>query len=106
MLLTVKVKLCRGNVPVVVRLSRRKGHQRFLGGEGISKLKVKRKAGSSLQNVEMRVEGSKLVIEIDLTKEFGTTKSGKSVTIAGTNGAISVPDREEVKLNLNVYKPK
>jgi hypothetical protein len=54
----------------------------------------------------MRVEGSKLVIEIDLTKEFGTTKSGKSVTIAGTNGAISVPDREEVKLNLNVYKPK
>ena len=62
-----------------------------------------------MQNVEMRLEGekkNKLIIEVDLDQEFGPSSSGKSITIAGTGGAQSVPGRENVKINLNVYKPR
>ena len=59
----------------------------------------------NLKNVLVRVEGDKLVIEVDLTKTFGLSSSGKSLTVASTNGNISVPGHEEIKLGLNVYKP-
>lgn len=62
-----------------------------------------------LKNVVMRLEGerkTKLVIEVDLAEEYGLSSSGKSITIAGTEGAVSVPDHEEMKINLNVYKPR
>jgi hypothetical protein len=54
----------------------------------------------------MTVEGNKLVITVDLNQEFGLSSSGKSITIASTEGNISVPGREDVKVGLNVYKPK
>ena len=53
----------------------------------------------------MNVSGNKLVIEIDLSQSFGLSKSGKSETIASTDGNVSVPGREEVKIGLNIYKP-
>jgi hypothetical protein len=57
-------------------------------------------------NIETRVEGNKLIIEVDLTKEYGLTGSGKSVKVASSDGNMSVPGREEIKMGLNVYKPK
>ncbi len=57
------------------------------------------------QNVDLRVQGDKLVITVDLTKSFGMSSSGKSVLIASTVGNVSVPGREEVKVGLNVYRP-
>jgi hypothetical protein len=54
----------------------------------------------------MTVEGNKLIITVDLNQEFGLSSSGKSITIASTEGNISVPGREDVKVGLNVYKPK
>jgi len=55
-------------------------------------------------NIVTRLEGDKLVIEVDLTQEHGQTSSGKSIKIASIDGNMSVPGRESVKIGLNVYK--
>jgi hypothetical protein len=39
-----------------------------------------------MQNVKWEVKDGKLIIEIDLTKEFGPSKSGKTITVASTRG--------------------
>jgi hypothetical protein len=59
-----------------------------------------------MKNVQLQVEGTKLVIVIDLEQEFGLSSSGKSVTVASTEGNVSVPGREEIKIGINVYKPR
>ncbi|EJG06169.1 hypothetical protein Metli_0194 [Methanofollis liminatans DSM 4140] len=59
-----------------------------------------------MKNVDMKVEGDRLVITVDLSQEFGASKSGKSITIASTDGNVSVPGREEVKIGVNVYRKK
>ena len=35
-----------------------------------------------MKNVDMELNGEKLVITVDLSKDFGPSKSGKSFTIA------------------------
>ena len=59
-----------------------------------------------MKNVDMKVEGDRLVITVDLSREFGASKSGKSITIASTDGNVSVPGREEIKIGVNVYRKK
>jgi len=59
-----------------------------------------------VKNVKLNVEGNKLTIEIDLDQNFGPSSSGKSITIATTEGNVGVPGREEVKIGLNIYKPR
>jgi len=59
-----------------------------------------------MKNVEMKLENNILTIKVDLTKEFGPSSSGKTIIIASTEGNISIPDKEEVKIGLNVYKKK
>jgi hypothetical protein len=59
-----------------------------------------------VKNVEIKVDGNKLMIVVDLSQEFGLSSSGKSVTIASTEGNVAVPGYEEVKIGLNVYKPR
>ena len=59
-----------------------------------------------MKNVEMKVEDNILTIKVDLTKEFGPSSSGKTIIISSTEGNISVPDKENVKIGLNVYKKK
>ncbi len=59
-----------------------------------------------MKNIEMNVEGDKLIIIVDLNQEFGLSSSGKSITIASTEGNVAIPNREEIKIGLNVYKPK
>jgi hypothetical protein len=56
-----------------------------------------------LQNVKTSVKGKKLSIEVDLSKRFGQSKSGKSEIIATTAGNIDIGDG--VKLGLNCYVP-
>jgi hypothetical protein len=58
-----------------------------------------------MKNVEMNVEGTTLIIKVDLTKDFGPSSSGKTTIIATTEGNVSIPDREE-KIGLNIYKKK
>lgn len=59
-----------------------------------------------MKNVEMKLENSILTIKVDLTKEFGPSASGKTIIIASTEGNISVPDKDDVKIGLNIYKKK
>ncbi len=44
-----------------------------------------------------------LVIEVDLTKDFGPSASGKTVIIASSEGNAPVPGHPEMKLGLNVF---
>lgn len=57
-----------------------------------------------MKNIEMKVKGNKLTIEIDLSKEFGQSSSGKSTIVASSGGNVSVPDHEDIKIGINVYK--
>jgi hypothetical protein len=56
-----------------------------------------------MKNVEMIVEGDTLIIKVDLTKDFGQSKSGKTIIVASTEGNANVPGRRE-KIGLNVYR--
>jgi hypothetical protein len=58
-----------------------------------------------MKNVEMTVQGTILMIKVDLSKEFGPSASGKTIIIASTEGNVTIPDRQE-KVGLNVYKKK
>ncbi len=55
------------------------------------------------KNMEIRKEGNKLIIEVDLSQSQGLSKSEKSEVIATSAGAMAF---EGVQVNLNVYKPR
>lgn len=57
-----------------------------------------------MKNVEMKVEDNILTIKVDLTKEFGPSSSGKTIIVASTEGNATVPDADDIKVGLNVYK--
>ena len=58
-----------------------------------------------MKNINMTVKGKKLTIEVDLSKEFGVSSSGKSIIIASTEGNQPIGGMPEVKIGLNIYKP-
>jgi hypothetical protein len=51
----------------------------------------------------MTIEGETLTIKVDLSKDFGPSKSGKTIIIASTEGNVSVLERDE-KIGLNIYR--
>lgn len=58
-----------------------------------------------MRNVETKTEGDKLIITVDLSKDLGLSKSGKSRIIATTEGNATVRTAKgEVKVGLNVYQ--
>jgi hypothetical protein len=59
-----------------------------------------------MKNVDLKLEGNILTIKVDISKEFGPSTSGKTIIIASTEGNMSVPDKEDVKIGLNIYKKK
>lgn len=54
-----------------------------------------------MKNVDMKMEGKKLVITVDTAKEFGPSKSGKTIIVASTEGNQTMGD---VVVGLNVYR--
>ena len=52
----------------------------------------------------MTLEGNILTMKVDISKDFGPSKSGKSITIGTSEGNVSVPGAETIKVGLNVYK--
>jgi hypothetical protein len=58
------------------------------------------------KNIETKVQGDKLVITIDLSKNFGLSSSGKSLIIATSEGNVPVSGREDIKIGVNVYRPQ
>lgn len=63
---------------------------------------------SSMDNVSYVVEGTKLIIEVDLSARGSVSSSGKTVRVASSKGNPEVatgPDGESIKMGLNVYVP-
>jgi hypothetical protein len=58
------------------------------------------------KNVEMTVEGTTITIKVDLSKDFGLSKSQKTIIIASTEGNVSVPGNDKMKIGLNIYRYK
>lgn len=58
-----------------------------------------------MANVETKVESNKLIITVDLTKDEGPSKTGKTLIVATTNGFQRVgSSHPEVSFGLNVVK--
>ncbi len=57
-----------------------------------------------MKNCEMKIEGDTLIITVDISKEFGKSSSGKSIIIGTTEGNVSVPGKEDIKVGVNVYR--
>lgn len=56
-----------------------------------------------MQNVNVKVDGKGIMtITVDTKKEFGLSKSGKTISIGSTQGNSEVEDG--IFLGLNVYK--
>ena len=57
-----------------------------------------------MQNVTMEVKGQELLIRIDLSKNCGQSKSGKSIIVGTTSGNADVPGHPGTKIGVNCYK--
>ena len=57
-----------------------------------------------MKNCEMELKGNILTITVDISKEFGVSSSGKSIIIGSTEGNVSLPDKEDIKIGVNVYR--
>ncbi len=57
-----------------------------------------------MKNIDMKLNGKILTITVDISQEFGMSGSGKNLVIASTEGNVSIPDKPEVKIGLNIYK--
>ena len=57
-----------------------------------------------MKNIEMNITADKLTVVVDLKKNFGKSKTGKSIIIATTEGNQSLAYKESMKLGLNLYK--
>jgi len=59
------------------------------------------------KNVVMNLKDGKLTLVIDMTQNFGDSKSGLTTSIASTMGNIEIPGADSnIRLGLNVYKMK
>lgn len=56
-----------------------------------------------MKNVSISTKGSIVTVTFDLSKLQGPSKSGKTQVIASTEGNVSLPGHESVKVGLNVY---
>ncbi len=52
------------------------------------------------------MEGNNLIIQVDPSKEFGPSASGKRSMIASPEGNVTVPGHEESSVGLNGYRKK
>ena len=59
-----------------------------------------------MRNVDMKITNNILTISVDLSAKSEVSASGKSLVIGSTEGNISVPDKPEIKIGLNVYTKK
>lgn len=57
-----------------------------------------------MKNVKLTIDGDKLLVEVDLSQDFGPSSSGKSIVIASTEGNKPV-GKGDIKIGLNIYRP-
>ena len=56
-----------------------------------------------MKNIKQTLKGDLLTIEIDLSKSFGRSASGKTTIVATTSGNQPVEGREKVIIGINAY---
>jgi len=59
-----------------------------------------------MQNVKTERKGDILTITVDLSKNSGPSKSGKSLVIASTLGNALIDPEKKIYLGLNVYSTR
>jgi len=59
-----------------------------------------------MENVKIDKKGDILTITVDLSKNSGPSKSGKSIVIASTQGNIIIDAEKKIYLGLNVYSTR
>ena len=57
-----------------------------------------------MKNCEMKLNGKILTITVDISKDFGVSSSGKSIIIGSTEGNVSIPEKEDIKIGVNIYR--
>lgn len=58
-----------------------------------------------MKNITQRIEGSKLILEIDMAEDQGVSGTGKTMTVANSGFAkIEHPDIPGIGFKLNVWK--
>jgi hypothetical protein len=57
-----------------------------------------------MKNIETKVEKNILTITVDLSKEFGPSKSGKTIIIASSEGNQKIENGNGAIMGLNIYK--
>lgn len=74
-------------------------HQAFGGYDG---------KGGAVRNVKYKIEGEKLIIEVDINQSFGLSGSGKSIIVASTGPFVQVDGAgvEGLAFGLNVTRNK
>lgn len=58
-----------------------------------------------MKNLKTEIKKNILTITVDLSKDFGNSKSGKSQVIASSEGNQKIEGTEDIKLGLNIYRP-
>lgn len=58
-----------------------------------------------MRNIETSISGDVLTIKVNLKEPGAVSASGKSVVIASTEGNVSIPGAEHLKLGVNLYTP-
>ena len=56
-------------------------------------------------NADLKVSGNILTITVDLAKEAGPSKSGKTIIIASTQGNKQI-DGTDATIGLNIYRKR
>ena len=59
-----------------------------------------------MKNVQVEVEEDTLTLTVDLSQNFGDSKSGKTEIIATSQGNQQVENDSSICFSLNVYKYK
>jgi len=60
--------------------------------------------GEDVDNINVAVKGNTLTLTVDLTKDSGRSKTGKTITVASSSGFAPVPDHQGIAFSLNVNK--
>lgn len=57
-----------------------------------------------MQNIAMKRDGNRLIIEIDLTQDLGPSGSGKTHIVASSRGNAPVPDTQDTFIGINCFR--
>ncbi len=56
-------------------------------------------------NADLKTDGNKLTITVDLSKEHGPSKSGKTIIIATSSGNQKIEGTDAI-IGLNIYRKR